>query len=245
MHIRNALLIVIFAAAACAAAQAPAPVGAPATQPAAQAPAAAAQPAAPATAADLLQPSLTNARQTLTSLKLDKWKKGSVRDEAEGNVNALLRDLNDNMQPLLTATDAAPGQLSKAIPLLKHLDAFYDVLLRVEEASRVSAPSEQIDALQQSLLRVSQARIAYDDALQSQAAGVEKQIVDLQAAARTQQENAKVAAQKAETAAAATQPCKPATPVRRKGKTTPSTAQSTPSKTQPTPPASTPQPPKQ
>lgn len=241
MHIRNAALIVIVTAAACAGAQAPAAAGAPATQPAVQAQA---QPAPPATAADLLQPALTNARETLTSLKLDKWKKGSVREEAETNVNALLRDLNDNMQPLLTAADAAPGQLSKAIPLLKHLDAFYDVLLRVEEASRVSAPSEQVGALQEALLRVSQSRIAYDDVLQTQAAGVEKQLVDLQAAARAEQENAKLEPHKTE-AAAATQPCKPATPVRRKRKTTPSKTQSTPSKTPSAPPASTPQTPKQ
>ena len=60
-----------------------------------------------------------------------------MRDEAEENVNTLVRDLDDNVQPLITAADAAPAQLSKAIPLLKHLDALYDVLLRVEEASRV------------------------------------------------------------------------------------------------------------
>lgn len=240
MHIRNATLILMLGTAGWAAAQAPAGGNSTANPPAPAAPAAVSQAAAPATAADLLQPSLTNARETLTSLKLDKWKKGTVREEAETNVSALLRDLNDNMQPLLTAADAAPGQLSKAIPLIKHLDAFYDVLLRVEEASRVSAPSDQIDALQQALLRVSQARIAYDDVLQSQAAGEEKQIVDLQAAVRAEQENAKLEEHKTETRAAATQPCKPAAPAHRRRRTSAAKPKSTPS-TAPSQPATKPQ----
>ncbi|HUY95073.1 MAG TPA: hypothetical protein VMU71_07225, partial [Terracidiphilus sp.] len=126
MYMRKAIWMMVFAATAAAtSAQTPAgTVSAPPT----------ATPAAgPATAADLLQPALSNAQSTLTSLKLDKWKKGSVREEAESNVNALLADLNNNIQPLITTADSAPGQLSKAIPLVKHLDAFYDVLLRVEE----------------------------------------------------------------------------------------------------------------
>lgn len=238
MHIRNATLILMLATiSGGATAQAPAPpsAGAPgAGSPTAQKPAAtpqsqaapkqsvATQPqtAAPATAADLLQPALTNARETLMSLKVDRWKKGTVRDEAQSNVNALLRDLDNNMQPLITAADASPGQLSKAIPLLKHLDAFYDVMLRVEEASRVVGPGEQISAVQDSLLRVSRARNAYDDVLQTQAAGQEKQIVDLQTAVKAEQQNVKDAQHQADLArAAAATPCKPATPARRKRST--------------------------
>lgn len=181
------------------------------------------QATAPATASDLLLPALNQAQTTLKSLNLDKWKRGSVREEATANVSSLLHDLDNNMQPLITAADAAPGQLSKAIPLIKHLDAFYDVLLRVEEGARVSAPPDQIDALQQALLRVSQARIAYDDVLQTQAAGQEKQVVDLQTAVRAEQESAKEAERKAAaTSASATAPCKPATPTHRRRRTTPS-----------------------
>lgn len=175
----------------------------------------------------------------LMALKVEKWKKGSVRDEAEENVNTLLRDLDNNVQPLIAAADAAPSQLSKAIPLVKHLDALYDVLLRVEEASRVSAPAEQIDALQKALLRVSQARNAYDDELQLQAAGAEKQIGDLQTAVRAEQQNVKDAERQVELAktAAKPEPCKPATPTRRRRTTA---AKKTP-ETQSKPPAQKPQ----
>lgn len=239
MHIRNSILFPTFAvltavlttamiaimtpALSAQAPATPAPAQTPPAVPTEQTPAAApAQSAATPTAADLLQPALSNARSALMALKVDKWKKGSVRDEAEENVNTLLRDFDNNVQPLITAADAAPAQLSKAIPLIKHLDALYDVLLRVEEASRVSAPPDQIEALQGALLRVSQARIAYDDVLQMQAAGVEKQIGDLQLAVRAEQQNVKDAERRVELAKAAakSEPCKPAAPVRRRRRIT-------------------------
>lgn len=242
MHIRKSVLILFIVAALVtrgARAQAPA-----APTPAAAAPQTSAvatpAPTGPPTAADLLQPALSNTGSTLKTLTLDKWKKGTVREEAESNVNALLTDLNNNMQPLMDAADAAPAQLSKAIPLVKHLDAFYDVLLRVEEASRVVAPAEQISALQDALLRVSHARIAYDDVLQTLAASQEKQVIDLQTAVRAEQQNVKDAQHQVELAKAnvKAEPCKPATPAHRRRRRPPAkkpatpAAQATPPKTQ-------------
>ena len=221
MHIRNTILFLTLAAMASALTGQE-----PATPAGVQAPASARRPrvataAGPATAADLLQPALSNVRSALGALNLDKWKKGSVREEAEANVSSLEHDLDNNIQPLIAAADVAPGQLSRAVPLLKHLDAFYDVLLRVEEASRVVAPADQVAALQDALLRVSQSRIAYDDVLQAQAAGVEKQIADLQTAVRAEQQNVKDAQHQVELAKAAAknEACKPATPARRKRRT--------------------------
>jgi len=165
------------------------------------------------TASSLTKPSLVAALDTLNGLKLDKWKKGSVRDEAGGHVESLLKDLETNLPPLLTAADEAPGQLSQAIPLVKHLDAFYDVMLRVEEASRVVAPADQVTALQQSLLQLNQARLALDDHLQSDAQVQEKQMGDLQVALKIQQQ---AVAQAKSAAAAAPVPCKPVTPAKKK-----------------------------
>ncbi len=164
------------------------------------------------TASSLLKPSLTNVQGMLNDLKLDKWKKGSVREEAGEHVASLLKDLQTNLPPLLTAADAAPGQVSAAIPLIKHLDAFYDVLLRVEEGARVSAPGDQVGALQQTMLQLNQARLALDDQLQSRAAAQEKQVGDLQVALRT----ARAAATETKPVAAAPVPCKPPTPAKKK-----------------------------
>lgn len=205
--------------------------------PAAQSQPAAAQPAAPGqaapgqaapaaavtpgvTASSLLQPALTQTQTMLSTIKVDKWKKGSVRDEAGQNVAALQRDLQTNIPPLVTAADAEPTALSRAFPLIKHLDAFYDVLLRVEEAARVSAPSDQVSALQQTLLDVNKARNAYDDQMQAYAVTQEKQTFDLQTQLRAQQE----AAAQAKAATPVAEPCKPATPARKKKRPTTTSA---------------------
>ncbi|HEY3706155.1 MAG TPA: hypothetical protein VGL22_13920 [Terracidiphilus sp.] len=168
-------------------------------------------------ASSLLQPALAQTQSALSTLKIDKWKKGSVRDEAGENVTALMHDLQTNIPPLIAAADAEPASLSRALPLMKHLDAFYDVLLRVEEGSRVSAPGEQITALQQTLLDVNKARNAYDDQMQSSAAAHEKQIFDLQTRLRTVQQESASHETKASSAAAAA-PCKPAPPAHKKKK---------------------------
>jgi hypothetical protein len=168
--------------------------------------------AAAATASSLLQPALTLVGSTLSSVNMDKWKKGSVREEAAGHVASLQKDLQTNIPPLLAAADAGPEQLSKALPLEKHLDAFYDVLLRVEEAARVSAPGDQVDALKQVLSTLNQARLTYDEGLETAAATQEKQLTDMQAALRAQKE----AARSAVPVAAPAAPCKPATPTRKK-----------------------------
>ncbi|HEY1986539.1 MAG TPA: hypothetical protein VGG85_14080 [Terracidiphilus sp.] len=174
---------------------------------------------APVTASSVLEPVLTQVQTTLTSLKTDKWKKGSVRDEAAENVKDVLHDLQTNLPPLVNAADGAPGALSKAIPLMKHLDALYDVILRIEEGSRVSAPSDQIDSLEQTLKSFGTARITYYDSLQQSASGQEKQVVDLQATLKAQQ----AAAQEAKPAPAPV-PCTPPKPTVKKKRPAPAKA---------------------
>ena len=163
------------------------------------------------TPSSMLQPSLTGVQSTLSGLKLDKWKKGSVRDEAAAHVESLLKDLRTNLPPLLTAADAAPGSVSQVLPLMKHLDAFYDVLLRVEEGARVTAPPDQVGALQQSILQLNQARLAEDDIVQAEAVAQEKQVVDLQGALKSAR-----AAAETKPVVAAPVPCKPVTPAKKR-----------------------------
>ena len=164
----------------------------------------------------LLKPSLGGVQDTLNNLRLDRWKKGSVRDEASDHVSSLLKDMQSNLPPLMATADAAPGSVSQTLPLMKHLDAFYDVLLRVEEAARVSAPSEQVTALQQTMLQLNQSRLALDDRLQTEAVAQEKATVDLLASVKTLQQSAAQSKAQEKAAAATPQPCKPATPAKKK-----------------------------
>jgi hypothetical protein len=141
--------------------------------------------AAPVAASALIEPAVREMQETLSELNLEKWKKGTVRDEAEENIHSLMGDVEAHVEPLLAAADSAPASLSKTIPLVKHMYAFYDVLLRVEEASRVSAPADQSSAIERSLRAVNQARQALDDQLALVAAIEEKQVGELQAQVKT------------------------------------------------------------
>jgi hypothetical protein len=134
----------------------------------------------------ILQPSLDAVQQTLASVKVEKWKKGSVRDEAGTDIHSILRDMQVNLPPLLKEADAAPGSLSKVLPVSRNVDALYDVLLRVVEAARMAAPDEQANQLRQALSGLGNARLDLDKRIQEEAAAQETQLSDLQASVQKQ-----------------------------------------------------------
>jgi hypothetical protein len=146
----------------------------------------AASPATPAVAppspfvtSEILQPSLDTVQQTLGAVKIDKWKRGSIRDEAGSDIDQIQRDLQDNLPALMKDADASQGMLSKVLPVSKHVDALYDVLLRVVEAARFSAPDDQATQLRQALSGLGTARLNLDGHIQERAAAQETQIHDL------------------------------------------------------------------
>ncbi len=138
------------------------------------------------TPSGLLQPSLDAVRQTLTGLRAERWKRGTIREEAMTNVGAVLQDLQQNLPPLLKEADAAPSDVASVLPLSQHVNAIYDVLLRIEEAARISAPADQAGALQVSLNELGKARHSLEDQMQQTAVAQQKQLKDLRATIRTQ-----------------------------------------------------------
>ncbi len=161
----------------------------------------------PLTPSSILQPSLDEVQKTVASLNIDKWKRGTIRDEAGADVSSIQRDLKDKVPSLMKTADAAQGNISGVLPLLQHVGALYDVLVHVEEGSRVSAPPEQVAALQQSLASLEKARLALGDRMVTLAQLQEKQIGDLRKTVQTQT----VALHAAQTPPAAT-PCTAAKP---------------------------------
>ncbi len=137
------------------------------------------------TVTSTLHPALESVHKTLDGLHLDKWKKGSIRDEAGQNISQIVRDIDLNLPPLLQTADATPGTLSNVLPVSRNVNALYDVLLRVSEAARISGPDDQAAQLQQALLTLGNARIALGDRIQGSADALEKQVVDLRATIQT------------------------------------------------------------
>jgi hypothetical protein len=206
----------------------------PEATPSESAPAASAQstPTAPPALTGLLQPAVETVAQTLSNnINLEKWKRGNIREEAGDNIGKILRDLKETLPPLLQDADAAPGSIAKALPVARNVGAVYDVLLRVVEASRISAPPEQISALQNALVSLANARLALDARMQEEATALEKQANDLQATVQ-KQASFKCPA----TPAPAAKPCAAPTPHRRVRKKP--AAPATPEK-KATPPATT------
>jgi len=139
-------------------------------------------PSAGPSTSEFLKPSLNSLQQTIGALQLEKWKKGSVRDEAISNISSIQKDLQSTLPALLEAADQAPGTVSKTLPVARNLAALYDVLLRVVDGARIIAPSDQFAQLQQAMAGLEKGRRALDDRMQDRATAQEKQIGDLQVA---------------------------------------------------------------
>ena len=190
-------------------------------------------PAPPPPPSGLLQPAIDTVNKTLGNINLEKWKRGNIRGEAGDNIGKILQDLKETLPPLLNDADAAPGSVAKALPVARNVGAVYDVLLRVVEASRIAAPPEQISALQDALLSLSNARLALDARMQEEATAMEKEVSDLQVTVRKQASFKCPAAP-----VPAAKPCLPAT-VHRKVRKKPATP-ATPEKKKTPPPTTTP-----
>jgi len=127
----------------------------------------------------LLKPSLQSVQLTLSGLQFSRWKRGTVRDEAEQDMNAILQEIRVNLPPLLRDADAAPQSLSHSLPVVRHVGALYDVLIRVFDAARIAAPSGQIQELQLAMRSLERARLAFNDRLLADATAQELQISEL------------------------------------------------------------------
>lgn len=149
-------------------------------------------PPAPAAAApaasvyQILQPAVESLQGALNGVHTDKWKRGGIRDEANQNISQIMRDVQENLPPLVRDADAAPGSVSKMLPVSRNIGALYDVMLRVVEASRVVAPDDQVTQLQQALVTLGNARLTLIDREQASADALEKQMIDLRSSSQRQ-----------------------------------------------------------
>ena len=131
----------------------------------------------------ILRPSLEILQTAIGEMTLDKWKASpAVRTEADGNLRSVQRDLASTQPPLLAAADAAPDSPAKTLPVYRNVEALYDVMLRLDAAGRLAAPSNQISALDQALASIGDARRALGDQVQANAENQEARVIHLQAA---------------------------------------------------------------
>ena len=133
----------------------------------------------------LLQPALDTVLQTVTAVKLEKWKRGTVRDETGEHITAIEHDLQGTLPPLLQTADANAATLSKVLPVTRNAEALYDVLVSVVEAARVAAPPDQVAQLEQALSGLGTALKSLDDRVLEIATAQEQQTSDLRKTVQT------------------------------------------------------------
>src|SRR5258708_23895926 len=114
MRCSHALFVatILIPSLAFSAAQSPAPNASQQNAPAPKA-----VPSQPASPSETLQSALDAVRQAIGSLRLAKWKKGTVREEAGTNINAIHRDLQGTLPSLLRTGDATPRTVSNVLPV--------------------------------------------------------------------------------------------------------------------------------
>lgn len=135
-------------------------------------------------ASSIMQPSLDDVLRTLDDLRPEKWKtSGAMRQETAANIDSIRHDLTNTLPPLLAAADRAPDSVAEVLPAYRNIEALYDVLLRVTETGRLSAPREQADALNQALTAVETGRRALGERMQAAAVAREQRVHTLEAAA--------------------------------------------------------------
>ncbi len=137
-------------------------------------------------ASSTVSPALDQLRAALGSVKVEKWKApGPVRQDASANIGSIRRDLDGTLPALLATADAAPGVVSKNLPVFRNLDALYDVLLRVVESADLAAPDDQTRSLNRALGSLEDARRALGDSLEAAAEKTEGQLSGLGAQLRS------------------------------------------------------------
>ncbi|HEY1578601.1 MAG TPA: hypothetical protein VGF82_16155 [Terracidiphilus sp.] len=148
----------------------------------------------PSAPSDILQRALDEVKITVGGVKVEKWKRGTVRDEAGTNIEAIQRDLGGTLPTLLSDADSAPGTLTKVLPLSRNVDALYDVMVHVVEGARMVGTSEQVGQLQTALSDLEKARVSLDNQIQQTADMQEKQMVDLRGTVQKQDASLRAAA---------------------------------------------------
>jgi hypothetical protein len=135
-----------------------------------------------------MQPSLNTLRGAVDGMHADKWKiPGVLKDEMEANLSSIRKDLDGTLAVLLATADGSPGTVSALMPAYRNIEALYDVVLRVDAAARVGAPSQQTQVLDNALSKLDEGRRAFGDHVTTAAQGQEKQVTDLQASLKAAQ----------------------------------------------------------
>jgi hypothetical protein len=160
-------------------------------------PPAAVAPAAGAPAPDPLLLQLTQLGQTtdadLSHLQVNRWKMDSSgKRQAQGNAEAVQRNLRDALPELILAAQSSPGSVAPQFKLYRNLNALYDVLANVTESAGAYGKKDEYQALAADTQRLDTVRRQLADRLEALTAQHDAELARIRLA---QQQAAAAAAQ--------------------------------------------------
>lgn len=136
----------------------------------------------------LLKPAMDSIQQAVTIARPEKWKvSNDTSQQTQANLSSIQTDLRSTLPTLLDTADQNPTSAVQMLPAYRNVEALYDVLLRVNQVAMLSAPAQQIVALQEAVESLEKSRRALGDSIQSSALHQEQQNRDLQAQLHTLQ----------------------------------------------------------
>jgi hypothetical protein len=141
--------------------------------------------AAPAssTVSATVRPALSQVAQALNGVDVHKWKAPNpVRDEVQGDIASIQRDLSGTLAGLLQQADAAPASVPAAFAVYRNVDALYDTLLRVVETAQLAAPENEASQLGSALRNLEGARGSLGDFIQSGSQSQQAELIRLRTA---------------------------------------------------------------
>ncbi len=124
----------------------------------------------------------------LTKLRIERWKTdGGSKRQALGNVDSILRNLQNALPAILAQLRNAPEDMAATFKLYRNLDALYDVLGSVVESTGAFGSKDDLQALSTDLNNFESTRKQIAERLESLATSKEQEIVRLRADLKTAQ----------------------------------------------------------
>jgi hypothetical protein len=136
----------------------------------------------------ILRPALDSIQQALTTLRPEKWKISSDNSQQTiANLSSIQTDIRTTLPSLLATADQRPDSAVQMLPAYRNVEALYDVLLRVTQVATLSAPTQQIVALQEAMDRLEKGRRELGDNIQASARAQSQQLGEVLAQLHTLQ----------------------------------------------------------
>jgi len=138
---------------------------------------------------DRLKAVASQAAADIGRLRIEKWKaNGDAKSAAQADAMSVQRNLTLALPGMIDAVRSTPANVNAEFKLYRNLNALYDVLGALTEASRVSGQKGEYDTLSQQLQVIGSVRRKLGEDLEQLTATQERELKQLQIQVKAQQE---------------------------------------------------------